>query len=196
VASELQEGRTSNDCVYTCISDAARHRVWDGMRSAPGALPAGDCCHGARALYGLLPTPTPANARATPQSPPAEIGERGASLTGARAAAHVQHGLVRDRADARQLRHRRGPRPGALVCCARAPHRVSVSSSAKRRHPTGCERTGSPTLRTLQDPILLLPWLSFSRWRLAFKPEFCGGLLSRASPHHLVQSASSRAAWR
>ena len=33
--------------------------------------------------------------------------------------------------------------------------------AAERRHPTGRERMGSPTLRTLQDPILLLPWLCF-----------------------------------
>jgi hypothetical protein len=29
------------------------------------------------------------------------------------------------------------------------------------RRPTGRERMGSPTLQTLQDPILLLPRLSF-----------------------------------
>jgi hypothetical protein len=42
------------------------------------------------------------------------------------------------------------------------PARVSVSSewrAAERRHPTGHERTGSPTLQTLQEPILLLPWV-------------------------------------
>jgi hypothetical protein len=33
--------------------------------------------------------------------------------------------------------------------------------SAERRHLTGRERTGSPTLQTLQYPILLLPWLCF-----------------------------------
>jgi hypothetical protein len=31
----------------------------------------------------------------------------------------------------------------------------------ERGHPTGRERTGSPTLQTLQDPILLLPWVCF-----------------------------------
>jgi hypothetical protein len=31
--------------------------------------------------------------------------------------------------------------------------------AAERRHPAGHERMGSPTLQTLQDPILLLPWL-------------------------------------
>jgi hypothetical protein len=33
--------------------------------------------------------------------------------------------------------------------------------AAERRHPTGRERMGSPTLQTLQDPILLLSWLCF-----------------------------------
>ena len=33
--------------------------------------------------------------------------------------------------------------------------------AAERRHPTDRERMVSPTLRTLQDPILLLPWLCF-----------------------------------
>jgi hypothetical protein len=32
--------------------------------------------------------------------------------------------------------------------------------AAERRHPTGRENMGSPTLQTLQDPILLLPWLA------------------------------------
>jgi hypothetical protein len=32
---------------------------------------------------------------------------------------------------------------------------------AERRHPTGRERMGSPTLKTLQEPILLLPRLCF-----------------------------------
>jgi hypothetical protein len=31
--------------------------------------------------------------------------------------------------------------------------------AAERRHPTGRGRKGSPTLQTLQDPILLLPWV-------------------------------------
>jgi hypothetical protein len=34
---------------------------------------------------------------------------------------------------------------------------------AERRHPTGRERMSSPTLKTLQDPILLLPWVCFRR---------------------------------
>jgi hypothetical protein len=33
--------------------------------------------------------------------------------------------------------------------------------AAERRHPTGRERMGSPTLRTPQEPILLLPWVCF-----------------------------------
>ena len=32
---------------------------------------------------------------------------------------------------------------------------------ATPRRPTGRERMGSPTLQTLQDPILLQPWLCF-----------------------------------
>jgi hypothetical protein len=32
---------------------------------------------------------------------------------------------------------------------------------AERRQPTGRERTGSPTLYTRQDPILLVPWVCF-----------------------------------
>jgi hypothetical protein len=32
---------------------------------------------------------------------------------------------------------------------------------AERHHPTGRDRVGSPALQTLQDPILLLPWLCF-----------------------------------
>jgi hypothetical protein len=38
------------------------------------------------------------------------------------------------------------------------------------RHPTYRERIGAPTLQTLQDPILLLPWVCFSRWRLRDRP--------------------------
>jgi hypothetical protein len=33
--------------------------------------------------------------------------------------------------------------------------------AAERRHPTGCERMGSSTLQTLQEPILLPPCASF-----------------------------------
>ena len=33
--------------------------------------------------------------------------------------------------------------------------------AAERRHPTNRERMGSPTLQTLQDPILMLPWVCF-----------------------------------
>jgi hypothetical protein len=33
--------------------------------------------------------------------------------------------------------------------------------AAERRHPTGRERMGSPSLQTFQDPILLLPWVCF-----------------------------------
>jgi hypothetical protein len=33
--------------------------------------------------------------------------------------------------------------------------------AAECRHPTGRERMGSPTLKTLQDPILPLPWVCF-----------------------------------
>jgi serine/threonine protein kinase len=43
---------------------------------------------------------------------------------------------------------------------------VSVSSSAsgeKQSHPTGRQRTGSPTLQKLQYPILLLPSVCFQR---------------------------------
>jgi Ca2+-binding EF-hand superfamily protein len=46
--------------------------------------------------------------------------------------------------------------------------------AAERRHPTGRERTGSPTLQMLQDPILLTPWVRFrgSRWLPKPKPDF------------------------
>jgi hypothetical protein len=37
-----------------------------------------------------------------------------------------------------------------------SPHLPGLPA-AERRHPTGRERMGSPTLQTLQDPILLLP---------------------------------------
>jgi hypothetical protein len=33
--------------------------------------------------------------------------------------------------------------------------------AAERRHPTGRERMGSPTLQTLQEPILPTPWVCF-----------------------------------
>jgi hypothetical protein len=33
--------------------------------------------------------------------------------------------------------------------------------AAERRHPACRERTGSPTLQPLQDPILPLPWIRF-----------------------------------
>jgi hypothetical protein len=33
--------------------------------------------------------------------------------------------------------------------------------AAERGYLAGCERMGSPTLQTLQDPILLLPWVCF-----------------------------------
>jgi hypothetical protein len=33
--------------------------------------------------------------------------------------------------------------------------------AAERRHPTNGERMGSPTLQTLQAPILLTPWVCF-----------------------------------
>jgi hypothetical protein len=56
------------------------------------------------------------------------------------------------------------PDPNPLI-------RIGVSSSgwgfqwraAERGHPTGRERTGSPTLQLLQDPILLQPWGLLSR---------------------------------
>jgi hypothetical protein len=67
--------------------------------------------------------------------------------------------------------------------------RVSVSSSLveraeERSHPTGRERMVSPTLRTLQEPILLLPWVCF---RGGGFPNPCSGgsLLLRVSmPEH------------
>jgi hypothetical protein len=64
------------------------------------------------------------------------------------------------------------PRPQPLASEPPAEVRVARSDrseffqqrrwrAAERRHPTGRERTGSPTLQTHQDPILLLPWLCF-----------------------------------
>jgi hypothetical protein len=42
------------------------------------------------------------------------------------------------------------------------PHPLSSHWRApERRHATGRERLGSPTLQTLQEPILLLPWVCF-----------------------------------
>jgi hypothetical protein len=38
---------------------------------------------------------------------------------------------------------------------------VRLERGAERRHPTHREREGSPTLLTLQDPILRLPWVCF-----------------------------------
>ena len=43
-------------------------------------------------------------------------------------------------------------------CCFWLQH---AGNHTERLHRTGRERMGSPTLQTLQDPILLLPWLSF-----------------------------------
>jgi hypothetical protein len=37
--------------------------------------------------------------------------------------------------------------------------------AAERRHPTDRERMGLSALHTIQDPILLLPWVLLSRWR-------------------------------
>jgi hypothetical protein len=60
--------------------------------------------------------------------------------------------------------------------------------AAERCHPTGRERMGSPTLQTLQEPILLLPWVCFRSGRLSTKlcsalpnepihaPSFCVNL--------------------
>jgi hypothetical protein len=50
----------------------------------------------------------------------------------------------------------RSPLPSFQFPAARVESR-----EAECRHPTGRERTGSPTLQTLQDPILLLQWLCF-----------------------------------
>ena len=44
--------------------------------------------------------------------------------------------------------------------------------AAERRHPTGHERLGSPTLQTPQDPILL-PWVCFRGD--GFPKPFCRG---------------------
>jgi hypothetical protein len=59
---------------------------------------------------------------------------------------------------------------------------ISVSNSAvraaERRHPTGRERMVSPTLLTLQDSILLLPWSAFQtrgRRVQAFLNELANG---------------------
>ena len=41
------------------------------------------------------------------------------------------------------------------------PTLTLLERAAECRHPTGREKMGSPTLRTHQDPILLLPWLCF-----------------------------------
>jgi hypothetical protein len=64
------------------------------------------------------------------------------------------------------LEGRRWGLVGGLRGTRLASGQDSVSSSAgwraaERRHPTGCERMDSPTLQTLQDPILLLPWACF-----------------------------------
>jgi hypothetical protein len=49
----------------------------------------------------------------------------------------------------------------------------------ERRHPTGCEKMGSPTLQTHQDPILLLPWLWFE---VVQAIEHVLGCVSRGTP--------------
>jgi hypothetical protein len=41
------------------------------------------------------------------------------------------------------------------------------NTAAERRHPTGRETMGSPTLQTLQEPILLLPGPAFERRRFS-----------------------------
>jgi hypothetical protein len=74
------------------------------------------------------------------------------------------------------------------------PPRVSVPSSAsraaERRHPTGRQRMASPTLQTLQNPILLPPSVLLSR--LGGFPHPCGRNLphleARVVPgvHHAV----------
>jgi hypothetical protein len=43
--------------------------------------------------------------------------------------------------------------------------------AAERRHPTGRERMGSPTLQTFQDPLLLLPWVCFRGGGFPSKPR-------------------------
>jgi hypothetical protein len=43
----------------------------------------------------------------------------------------------------------------------RPPCKPWVSVEGERHHPTGRERMGSPTLQTLQDPILLLSWVCY-----------------------------------
>jgi hypothetical protein len=55
--------------------------------------------------------------------------------------------------------------------------------AAERRHPTGRERMGQSTSQTLQDPILLLPWLCFR-----------GGGKGGALTSHGWELAGSRAA--
>jgi hypothetical protein len=47
---------------------------------------------------------------------------------------------------------------------------------AERRHPAGRERMNSSTLQTLQDPILLTPWLCFEV--AAFQTSAPGGMNS------------------
>ena len=51
--------------------------------------------------------------------------------------------------------------------------------AAERHHPTGRERTASPTLQTLQDPILLLPGSAFQTL-VGFAAESAGTAQSGA----------------
>ena len=53
--------------------------------------------------------------------------------------------------------------------------------AAERRHPTGRERMGSPTLQTLQDPILLLRWVYFRGDGLPTLPSNAHPLNARVS---------------
>jgi hypothetical protein len=75
--------------------------------------------------------------------------------------------------------------------------------AAERRHPRGCERVGSPTLQTLQEPILLLPWSAFEvgggdtlldscRCQSCLSPTSPSSRCSTAPPGG---AAASRSAW-
>ena len=97
--------------------------------------------------------------------------EGGGAMRGAAVFVELRGGRLRQRdGPRRRLQCDPGNAPAAQGPNPRLTSRfptptVSVSSSRwraiERRHPTGRERMSSPTLQTLQDPILRLPRLCF-----------------------------------
>jgi hypothetical protein len=62
----------------------------------------------------------------------------------------------------------------------------------QRRHLTGRERIGQPTLQTLQDPILLLPWLCFRGGGFPNSNSRRGGTRPRAHDDRVAGGAAEQ----